>query len=80
MRSELRHTAHHEAGHAVIGRVIALPCGPATIKPNYEKMTAGYSIIPDPRECEEEWQKRGKHRLWDAVWRARARWPTLAPV
>jgi len=27
-----RKTAFHEAGHAVIGRVLMLPCGPASIK------------------------------------------------
>ena len=28
-----RTTAYHEAGHAVIARVLTLPCGPATIWP-----------------------------------------------
>jgi len=71
-RSELRQTAYHEAGHAVIGRVLTLPCGPATIKPSYEEMRAGYSITFDPYACEAEWQKRGKYRVRDAVWHARA--------
>jgi ATP-dependent Zn protease len=36
-------TAYHEAGHAVIGRVLTLKCGEATIKPNYRTRTAGLS-------------------------------------
>jgi hypothetical protein len=34
--AQLRSTAYHEAGHAVIGRVLALVCGSATIKPDYK--------------------------------------------
>jgi hypothetical protein len=30
-----RHTAYHEASHAVIGRVLTLYCEGATIKPDY---------------------------------------------
>jgi hypothetical protein len=37
-------TAYHEAGHAVIGRVLTLACGHATIKPDYSTATAGVSI------------------------------------
>jgi len=64
-------TAYHEAGHAVIGRVLTLPCGGANIKRNYAEMTAGYSITPDPYACEWEWEKRGKVRGNKAIWHAR---------
>lgn len=32
-RKRLKQTAYHEAGHAVIGRVLTLACGHATIRP-----------------------------------------------
>jgi hypothetical protein len=64
-------TAYHEAGHAVIGRVLTLPCGHASIKPDYESCTAGVSICPDPYTCLSEWEKRGKVRAQSAVWIAR---------
>jgi hypothetical protein len=55
----------------VIGRVLTLACGSASIKSDYEKMKAGFSICFDPYECEQEWQKRGKYRDRNAVWHAR---------
>jgi hypothetical protein len=55
-------TAYHEAGHAVIGRVLTLMCGEATIKPDYKSRSWGVSICPDPYACLEEWEKRGKVR------------------
>jgi hypothetical protein len=65
-------TAYHEAGHAAIGRVLTLPCGEATIKPDYKARTAGYSICSDPYACIHEWERRGKVRdSLKAVWRAR---------
>ena len=85
--AQLRSTAYHEAGHAVLGRVLTLVCGPATIKPSYEQMQAGFSICADPYECEAEWQKRKLLKL-TAVWSADVRknlapqantWPVLVP-
>jgi hypothetical protein len=64
-------TAYHEAGHAVIARVLTLPAGPATIKPNYREGHWGYSITADPHACLYEWEKRGKVRDEAAVWHAR---------
>jgi hypothetical protein len=70
--SRRRATAYHEAGHAVIGRVLTLPCGDATIKRNYAEMAEGYSITPDPYACLWAWEERGKVRASDdAVWHAR---------
>jgi ATP-dependent Zn protease len=42
-KTELRHTAYHEAGHAVVGRVLGLTLGEATIVPDYEAGIGGYS-------------------------------------
>jgi hypothetical protein len=60
-------TAYHEAGHAVIARVLTLASGPATIKPDYDEGIAGFSIT-DVNICEAEWEKRGKVRFLDAAW------------
>jgi ATP-dependent Zn protease len=65
----LRETAYHEAGHAVIGRVLTLDCGGATIKPDHE--SAGHSITEEPFACIYAWEKRGKVREPVAVWHAR---------
>jgi hypothetical protein len=67
----LIHTAYHEAAHAVIGRVLTLSCGEATIKPDYRECTAGVSHTADPYACIHEWEKRGKVREPDAVFHAR---------
>jgi ATP-dependent Zn protease len=64
-----RKTAYHEAGHAVLGRVLTLVCDSATIKPDHD--SAGHSLTHDPRACIYEWEKRGKVREPDAVWHAR---------
>jgi hypothetical protein len=67
----LRETANHEASHAVIGRVLTLLCGGATIKPNYRDRVAGHAITAEPYACLHEWEVRGKVRNPDAVWHAR---------
>ena len=41
-------TAHHEAGHAVIGRVMMQVSGGATVVPNMRNGSAGHSITVDP--------------------------------
>jgi ATP-dependent Zn protease len=65
-------TAYHEAGHAVIARVLTLASGYATIKPDYAEETAGLHITAEPYACLHEWEKRGKVRdQLDAVWHAR---------
>jgi hypothetical protein len=66
-----KRTAYHEAGHAVIARVLTLPAGKATIKADHAEGSAGHTITPDPYECLSEWDKRGKQRGPNAVWRAR---------
>src|SRR4029434_2526132 len=65
-------TAYHEAGHAVTGRVLTLPCGYATIRPDYARAIAGYVITPEPYACLSEWERRGKVRdSGNAAWYAR---------
>ena len=56
-RSEaaLRRTAIHEAGHAVIGRVLKQVCGGATIVPNSDEGNAGHTITADPYVTLEYW-------------------------
>lgn len=47
-RKDVRlHTAIHEAGHAVIGRVLSLPCGEVTIIGEDER-ELGHAIVDDP--------------------------------
>jgi ATP-dependent Zn protease len=71
-RKQLKATAYHEAGHAVVGRVLTLACGGATIKPDYDEGNAGNAITEDPYVCLDEWRKRGKVRdNHEAVWHAR---------
>ena len=66
-----RHTATHEAGHAVIGRVLTLLCGGGTIVPDYEAGEAGSAITHDPWVCLGEWHRRAKMRHSNAIWHAR---------
>jgi hypothetical protein len=40
--------AVHEAGHAVIGRVLGLACGEATIEPSTDSENLGYAVISNP--------------------------------
>jgi hypothetical protein len=65
----IRQTSYHEASHAVIGRVLTLDCGSATIEPDGD--SAGHSITNDPWACIYAWERRGKVRMPDAVWHGR---------
>jgi ATP-dependent Zn protease len=68
---ELFATAIHEAGHAVIGRILDFRCGKTSIR--MRGKTSGYSIIPDPLEATDDWEKRwGKYyRDLNVAYRAR---------
>ena len=66
-----RHTATHEAGHAVIARVLTLMCGGASIQVKYKIGEAGHAIIHDPLECMTVWHRRWKFRSIGAAYRAR---------
>jgi len=60
MENDAIHRAYHEAGHAVIGRVLGMACGPVTIVPDDD--SAGHSITFDPWVTYERWEERGKSR------------------
>ncbi len=65
----LEPTACHEAGHAVIARVLTLDCSSATIEQDHD--SAGHAITSDPYACLHEWEVRGKVRMPNAVFHAR---------
>jgi len=67
--NKLKSTAYHEAGHAVIGRVLGLSCGSTTIKPDYDSV--GHAIIFDPWLVLNNWEKHGKYRDPSSVFLAR---------
>jgi ATP-dependent Zn protease len=53
--AQLRQIAIHEAGHAVIGRVLLQVCGEATISQNIDKGEAGHANIADPYDTLQYW-------------------------
>lgn len=67
--SDRYHTAIHEAGHAVIGRVLGMVCGHATIAPDAD--SAGHHFIADPWMTYEQWDSAGKYRDLTSVLRGR---------
>jgi hypothetical protein len=64
-RRDLRGTAIHEAGHAVIGRVLNLICGHATIEADED--SAGHHIIADPWAIAYHWEQAWRQRIEQAV-------------
>ncbi|MFC5504238.1 hypothetical protein [Bosea massiliensis] len=62
-----RATAVHEAGHAVIGRVMAQECGEVTIIPDRSAMTAGYSITGDAWSTIHAWDQAGRWREYRSI-------------
>ena len=48
MRDDRDHTAIHEAGRAVIGRVLCLECGYLTIEPDEDASAAGHAVTRTP--------------------------------
>ncbi len=59
-RSALAAIACHEAGQAVIGRVLRLTCGDVTIKRDSD--TVGHVIIRDPWQTIQDWEERQHFR------------------
>jgi len=52
MGNDLIHAACHEAGHAVIGHVLKLPCHGATIVPDEDSL--GHVLPHDPWDAYSE--------------------------
>jgi ATP-dependent Zn protease len=69
--TDLRRTAYHEAGHAVIHRVMGMVCGEASIVPDYDTMCGGYAIAADHYVTDREWERRGKLRDCRSILRGR---------
>ncbi len=61
----LNATAVHEAGHAVIGRVLGMELGEVTIEADHD--SSGHAIFGDPCDTWEAWQKRGRYRSVSTV-------------
>jgi ATP-dependent Zn protease len=61
-RSKRYTTAVHEAGHVVIGRVLDLPCGSATIVPDRKRGTLGSAEVDTSEDAWFRWIDRGKER------------------
>jgi hypothetical protein len=57
-------TSVHEAGHAVVARVLGLRSGPASIVRNVAKGTAGYCRLEDSWQALSRW-----HRVEGRWWR-----------
>jgi ATP-dependent Zn protease len=53
--------AYHEAGHAVCGRVLKLPCGGATIVPNGLGFD-GHAVVAAALTINDDPIKRGEYR------------------
>jgi ATP-dependent Zn protease len=72
--SDAYHTAIHEAGHAVIGRVLGIPCGSVTIVPDEADRSAGHALNGTPYQTWEHWlDERGRHREMAVAYRAHIR-------
>lgn len=64
-----RSTAVHEAGHAVIGRILKQVCGSVTIVPDHDSL--GHSIAADPFVTMSAWEEQGRYRDEASVFRGR---------
>ena len=60
--NDRRHTAFHEAGHAVIGRAMAQLCDGVTIEPDEEAGEAGFAICFDHWMTMSVWDQLGRWR------------------
>lgn len=69
--NDRRRTAIHEAGHAVVGRILTMLCGGASIRPDEEAGEAGHAITADPYAVTAAWEQREKWRNFGTVWTGR---------
>lgn len=58
--NNLNHLAIHEAGHAVVGRILGMLCGQVTIVADHD--SAGHSITLDPWDTVSHWESVGRFR------------------
>jgi ATP-dependent Zn protease len=63
--SSLYATAVHEAGHAVIGRVLGMLCGHVTI--DADEDSSGHGIVDEPYAICSAWEQRGRYREMSTV-------------
>jgi hypothetical protein len=61
-----RQTAIYEAGHAVIGRVLAMSCKGATIRPDHD--SSGHAILEGIYTTMSDWERRGHYRDPHAIY------------
>ena len=64
-----KHTAIHEAGHAVVGRALGMSCGHVTIEADDD--SAGHHIVADPWQIMFEWEQRDRYRDASVVFHGR---------
>jgi hypothetical protein len=64
-----RSLAGHEAGHAVIGRVLGMVCGGATIQ--CDDSSDGHAVTADPWAVMHSWEQRQKFRDSASAFRGR---------
>src|SRR5690349_7214634 len=69
VRPSRRRTAHHEAGHAVIGRVMGQSCGACSIVQAGNSF--GHSVCADPWKTVADWDERGRWRSYESIMRGR---------
>jgi ATP-dependent Zn protease len=62
VRQSKKRTAIHEAGHAVIGRVLKQLCGQATIVVDEDEGEAGNHIVADPHRTHHHWERTCRFR------------------
>jgi hypothetical protein len=66
-KADLKATAYHEAGHAVIGRVLGVSDGRVTIRPDYNTGSAGREFGATPSEICAKYPERDHNaviRAW----------------
>lgn len=59
--NNLNHLAIHEAGHAVVGRMLGMVCGQVTIVADHD--STGHSITLDPWDTVSHWESEGRFRV-----------------
>jgi ATP-dependent Zn protease len=69
VRQSRKQSAYHEAGHAVIGRILTQTCGSATIQADED--SAAHAITADPWRTIWDWELAGKFRDSESVFRGR---------